>query len=187
MAEALIPKNREPDMLDGMLGTFHPIVTPLGDLGAAFDPEGRLVRLVRFHGAPPPSPEGPAPRSLPFLKRQLEAYFSGNLRDFNIPMHVEGTEFQLKVWKELQRIPYGQAISYLELARRLGDEKCIRAAARANGANPVAILIPCHRVIGSDRSLVGYAGGLDMKEFLLRLEGVLPKAPPQPRLPLEWD
>lgn len=174
-------------MLMGMSAVFHPIVTPLGDLGAAFAPDGKLVQLIRFHGAPPPPPPGPAPKSLPYLKRQLEAYFSGNLRDFNIPMVVEGTEFQQRVWKELQKIPYGQAISYLELARRLGDEKCIRAAARANGANPISILIPCHRVIGSDGSLVGYGGGLDMKEFLLRLEGVLPKAPPQPRLPLEWD
>jgi methylated-DNA-[protein]-cysteine S-methyltransferase len=174
-------------MLEGMHGVFHPISTPLGDLGAAFGPDGKLAQLLRFHGAPVPAPKGPMPKSLPFLKRQLEAYFSGNLRDFNIPMHIEGTDFQRRVWKELLNIPYGQAISYLELARRLGDEKCIRAAARANGANPVVILIPCHRVIGSDGSLVGYGGGLDMKEFLLRLEGVLPKAPPQPRLPLEWD
>jgi len=174
-------------MLGSMPGAFHPIITPLGDLGAVFDDDGKLIQLIRFHGVSPPDPEGPVPKSLPFLKRQLEAYFSGNLRDFNIPTHVEGTEFQRRVWRELQKIPYGQAISYLELARRLGDEKCIRAAARANGANPISILIPCHRVIGSDGSLVGYGGGLDMKEYLLRLEGVLPKAPPQPRLPLTWD
>lgn len=173
-------------MLDSMLDVFHPIASPIGDLGAAFDADGKLVQLFRFHGAPAPLPEEPAPKCLPYLKRQLEAYFSGNLRDFNIPMRIEGTEFQRRVWKELLKIPYGQAISYLDLARRLGDEKCIRAAARANGANPISILIPCHRVIGSDGSLVGYGGGLDMKEFLLRLEGVLPKAPPQPRLPLEW-
>ena len=170
-----------------MNGPFHPLSTPLGELGAAFDGDGRLVQLVRLHGRPPVLPEKPVSKSLPFLKRQLEAYFSGNLRDFNIPMLAEGTEFQRRVWRELQKIPYGQAISYLELARRLGDEKCIRAAARANGANPLAILIPCHRVIGSDGSLVGYAGGLDMKEFLLRLEGVLSKAPSQPPLPLVWD
>ena len=174
-------------MLGCMPVPFHPIVTPVGDLGAAFDDDGKLIQLIRFHGTPSPSPEGTAPKSLPYLKRQLESYFSGNLRDFNIPFRLEGTDFQQRVWKELQRIPYGQAISYLALARRLGDEKCIRAAARANGANPISILIPCHRVIGSDGSLVGYGGGLDMKEFLLRLEGVLPKAPPQPRLPLEWD
>jgi len=170
-----------------MLDALHLIVTPLGDLGAQFGDDGKLVQLVRIHGVPPPMPEGPTPKSLPYLKRQLEAYFSGNLRDFNIPMTIIGTEFQQRVWKELVKIPYGQAISYLELARRLGDEKCIRAAARANGANPISILIPCHRVIGSDGSLVGYGGGLDMKEFLLRLEGVLPKAPAQPRLPLEWN
>lgn len=187
MAEALITKNSDPAMLGGMSEVLHPIATPLGDLAAAFGTDGKLVKLIRVHGAPPHGPEGLPPKSLPYLKRQLEAYFSGNLRDFNIPMRAEGTEFQSRVWKELQKIPYGQAISYLDLARRLGDEKCIRAAARANGANPISILIPCHRVIGSDGSLVGYGGGLDMKEFLLRLEGVLPKAPPQPRLPLEWD
>ena len=174
-------------MLGPMHGVFHPIATPLGDLGAAFDPDGKLVQLIRLYGIYPSAPPELVPSSLPYLKRQLDAYFSGNLRDFNIPMHVEGTEFQRRVWKELQKIPYGQAISYLELARRLGDEKCIRAAARANGANPISILIPCHRVIGSDGSLVGYGGGLDMKEFLLRLEGVLPKAPVQPRLPFLWD
>jgi methylated-DNA-[protein]-cysteine S-methyltransferase len=174
-------------MLESMPSAYHLIATPVGDLGAAFDEDGRLVKLIRFRGPSQPPHEGLVPASLPFLRRQLEAYFSGNLRDFNIPTHIEGTEFQRRVWKELVKIPYGQAISYLELARRLGDEKCIRAAARANGANPIAILIPCHRVIGSDGSLVGYGGGLDMKEFLLRLEGVLPKAPAQPRLPLEWD
>lgn len=174
-------------MLGVMSGPFHSIATPLGDLGAAFDADGRLVQLLRLQGISQPAPEDQGPNTLPYLKRQLEAYFSGNLRDFNIPLHMEGTEFQRRVWKELQKIPYGQSISYLDLARRLGDEKCIRAAARANGANPIAILIPCHRVIGSDGSLVGYGGGLDMKEFLLRLEGVLPKAPPQPRLPLIWD
>jgi methylated-DNA-[protein]-cysteine S-methyltransferase len=174
-------------MLGPMPGAFHPIAVPFGDLGAAFDAEGKLVQLIRLHGVSLLPPDTRTPKSLPYLKRQLEAYFSGNLRNFNIPMHVEGTDFQSRVWKELLKIPYGQAISYLELARRLGDEKCIRAAARANGANPISILIPCHRVMGSDGSLVGYGGGLDMKEFLLRLEGVLPKAPLQPRLPLTWD
>ena len=173
-------------MLGAMAGFLHMVSSPLGPLGAEFDAEGRLIRLTRIRGRVPEEAAGPMPKPLPFLKRQLDAYFSGNLRDFNIPMVAHGTDFQQRVWKELGRIPYGRAISYLELARRLGDEKCIRAAARANGANPIAILIPCHRVIGSDGSLVGYAGGLDMKEFLLRLEGILPPAPPQPALPLEW-
>lgn len=169
-----------------MAGSLHLLPSPLGPLGAEFDADGRLIRLTRMRQPLPDLPGGAEPKPLPFLRRQLDSYFSGNLRDFNIPLLIEGTEFQRRVWKELSQIPYGQAISYLELARRLGDEKCIRAAARANGANPIAILIPCHRVIGSDGSLVGYGGGLDMKEFLLRLEGILPPAPPQPSLPLEW-
>lgn len=160
------------------LPPLHRIPSPVGVLGAAFDGQGKLIQLWRLRegrGEWPPEPEGPEPKALGFLKRQLTSYFAGTLRDFNIPMEAEGTEFQMRVWKELQRIPYGKAISYLELARRLGDEKCIRAAARANGANPISILIPCHRVIGSDGSLTGYGGGLDMKEHLLQLEGVIPK------------
>ena len=160
------------------LPPLHRLPSPVGLLGAAFNGQGRLTQLWRLReerGPWPPEPEGPEPKALAFLKRQLASYFGGTLRDFNIPMEPEGTDFQLRVWTELQRIPYGQALSYLELARRLGDEKCIRAAARANGANPISILIPCHRVIGSDGSLTGYGGGLDMKEHLLRLEGILPK------------
>ena len=160
------------------LPPLHRIPSPVGVLGAAFDGHGKLIQLWRLRegrGEWPPEPDGPEPKALAFLKRQLASYFAGTLRDFNIPMEAEGTEFQVRVWKELQRIPYGKAISYMELARRLGDEKCIRAAARANGANPISILIPCHRVIGSDGSLTGYGGGLDMKEHLLQLEGVIPK------------
>ena len=88
-------------------------------------------------------------------------------------MAPEGTDFQIRVWKELQLIPYGKTLSYLDLSRRLGDEKAIRAVGRANGANPIAILIPCHRVIGADGSLTGYAGGLARKRALLEREGVL--------------
>ena len=158
------------------LPPLHRIPSPVGVLGAAFNGAGRLTQLWRLRGERagwPPEPEGPAPKALAFLKRQLDSYFAGTLRDFNIPMEPSGTGFQMRVWKELQRIPYGQAISYLDLAKRMGDEKCVRAAARANGANPISILIPCHRVIGSDGSLTGYGGGLDMKECLLQLEGVL--------------
>ncbi len=161
-----------------LLPPLHRLPSPVGTLGAAFNDQGKLTQLWRLRegrGEWPPEPEGPEPKALGFLKRQLDSYFAGTLRDFNIPMEPSGTEFQMRVWKELQRIPYGQAISYLEMARRLGDEKCIRAAARANGANPISILIPCHRVIGSDGSLTGYGGGLDMKEALLQLEGIRPK------------
>jgi len=101
---------------------------------------------------------------------QLSLYFKGELKQFDLPLRPKGTDFQKKVWDELMKIPFGQTIAYKELARRLGDPKVIRAAAKANGSNPIAVVIPCHRVIGSDGSLVGYAGGLERKRELLKLE-----------------
>jgi methylated-DNA-[protein]-cysteine S-methyltransferase len=98
---------------------------------------------------------------------QLIQYFHGERRRFEFPVHQRGTEFQGKVWDELIGIPFGKTISYLEMARRLGDPKCIRAAASANGKNNVAIVVPCHRVIGSNRELIGYGGGLWRKKWLL--------------------
>jgi methylated-DNA-[protein]-cysteine S-methyltransferase len=99
--------------------------------------------------------------------QQLKAYFEGNLRSFNIPMSQNGTQFQKKVWELLYGIPYGKTISYNDLAKQYGNIKTIRAVASANGRNNIAIIIPCHRVIGSDRSLTGYAGGLWRKKWLL--------------------
>ena len=104
---------------------------------------------------------------------QLTDYFKGERKVFNLPLEITGTEFQKKVWNELLKIPYGETISYKELAIRLEDEKVIRAAAHANGVNPLPIVIPCHRVIGSNGSLVGYGGGLHIKAKLLQLEGSL--------------
>lgn len=101
---------------------------------------------------------------------QLIEYFQGARRVFDFPIHQEGTEFQQKVWHELLNIPFGKTISYLELSKRLGDVKAIRAAASANGRNQVAIVVPCHRVIGSKNDLVGYAGGLWRKKWLLEHE-----------------
>ena len=101
---------------------------------------------------------------------QLQEYFLRKRLIFELPLSPDGTEFYNKVWHELLNIPFGKTISYLELARRLGDEKVIRAAASANGKNPVAIIIPCHRVIGSNGSLTGYAGGLWRKQWLLDFE-----------------
>ncbi|HTL82813.1 MAG TPA: methylated-DNA--[protein]-cysteine S-methyltransferase [Bacteroidia bacterium] len=115
-----------------------------------------------------------APELLQRAKKQLEEYFAGERKNFQLPLQQQGTEFQQKVWNELCRIPYGKTISYLELAQRLGDEKVIRAAGTANGKNKIAIIVPCHRVIGSDGSLTGYAGGLHRKEWLLRHEKSLP-------------
>lgn len=104
------------------------------------------------------------------LENQLEDYFRLGKWHFDVKLNPNGTEFQKKVWNELQKIPFGKTMSYLQLARQLGDEKVIRAAANANGKNPIAILIPCHRVIGTDGSLTGYAGGLHRKKYLLELE-----------------
>lgn len=143
--------------------------TPLGPITARLDASG-AVQSLRF--AAGPGPEKMSAIAADKLSAQLREYFSGERRDFDLPLAPAGTEFQKKVWAELRRIPYGQTISYLELAERIGDPKAVRAVARANALNPIAILIPCHRVIGSDGSLTGYAYGLDRKAGLLALEGV---------------
>ncbi len=101
---------------------------------------------------------------------QLNEYFEGKRQNFDLLLNPEGTEFQKKVWSKLSEIPYGKTVSYLELTKRLGDVKAIRAVASANGKNPLWIIIPCHRVIGSDGSLTGYAGGLHRKKWLLNHE-----------------
>lgn len=101
---------------------------------------------------------------------QLDDYFAGNLTSFNIPMEPAGTDFQKEVWKFLQTVPFGQTMSYMEMSKQMGDPKKIRAIANANAKNPISILIPCHRIIGSDGSLTGYAGGLHRKKWLLEHE-----------------
>jgi len=101
---------------------------------------------------------------------QLKEYFRGDRKQFDLPLNPQGTKFQKRVWKELCKIPYGKSISYLDLSKKLGDPKAIRAVASANGKNPLWIIIPCHRVIGSNGDLVGYAGGLERKKWLLNHE-----------------
>ncbi|HXW87233.1 MAG TPA: methylated-DNA--[protein]-cysteine S-methyltransferase [Streptosporangiaceae bacterium] len=101
---------------------------------------------------------------------QLSEYFAGRLAEFDLPLSPAGTDFQLRVWAGLRAIPYGQTLSYGELARRIGSPAASRAVGLANGRNPIAIVIPCHRVIGADGSMTGYGGGLERKEFLLALE-----------------
>lgn len=103
-------------------------------------------------------------------RRQLEEYFAGSRKDFDLPLRLDGTEFQVKVLKALQKIPYGETVSYGEIARRIGKPKAMRAVGAANGRNPIPIVVPCHRVIGSGGDLTGFGGGLDTKEALLRLE-----------------
>ena len=104
---------------------------------------------------------------------QLRAYFAGELTRFDLKLNPQGTAFQKRAWEELQRIPYGQTITYGEQARRLGDQKACRAVGAANGQNPIGIIIPCHRVIGSDGSLTGFAGGIETKQWLLQHESGL--------------
>lgn len=112
-------------------------------------------------------------RETPLIKeaaRQLEAYFEGERKAFDLPLDPQGTEFQKNVWQILERIPYGQTWSYKQVAQKVGSPKAYRAVGLANNRNPISIIIPCHRVIGADGKLVGYGGGLEIKEYLLKLE-----------------
>jgi len=124
--------------------------------------------------APLPESFGPAadPAQEPFATAaaQLSAYFAGQLTEFDLPLSPAATAFQERVWAGLRAIPYGETVSYGELARRLGSPAASRAVGLANGRNPIAIVIPCHRVIGADGSMTGYGGGLERKQFLLALE-----------------
>jgi methylated-DNA-[protein]-cysteine S-methyltransferase len=104
------------------------------------------------------------------VRRELDEYFAGRLTNFTTPVVFEGTRFQHQVWSELCRIPYGETISYMELARRIKNPRAVRAVGLANGANPIAIIVPCHRVIGANGSLTGFGGGIPTKRALLELE-----------------
>ena len=148
-----------------MYTTLHP--SPVGDILLKADDEGRLTGLFLRH-------DGTAGGDGPFdaAREQLDAYFAGELEQFDLPLAPRGTPFQRRVWEELARIPFAETISYKELALRLGDLKLVRAVGLANGRNPVSIVIPCHRVIGADGTLVGYGGGLDRKRWLLDHEAV---------------
>jgi methylated-DNA-[protein]-cysteine S-methyltransferase len=115
--------------------------------------------------------EGTTVRPLAAAIRQLSEYFAGARREFDLSLRLQGTAFRGRVWEELTRIPFGRTLSYAELARRIGKPGASRAVGLANGANPVSIIVPCHRVIGSDGSLTGYGGGLERKLWLLEHEG----------------
>ena len=108
---------------------------------------------------------------LPAAARQLKEYFAGKRREFDLPLRMAGTEFQQRVWRELTKIPFGETRSYGQLAKRLNNPNGSRAVGLANGRNPIAVIVPCHRVIGADGSLTGFGGGLDRKEWLLTHEG----------------
>jgi methylated-DNA-[protein]-cysteine S-methyltransferase len=151
---------------------WHEIESPVGTLLLAGD--GRSLRVVHFQvgrRARRPDKEWVHdPRPFAAAVSELEEYFAGRRRDFDLPLAPEGTEFQRSVWRALRRIPYGETVSYGELARRIGNPRASRAVGLANGANPIPIIVPCHRVIGADGSLTGFGGGLEIKGKLLALE-----------------
>ena len=148
------------------------LATPIGELLLAGDEDA--LSLVGFpEGKLRYEPEPGWIRSeVPFsaARKQLTEYFAGRRRIFDLPLKLSGTEFQLRVLDELQRIPYGETTSYGDIARRIGRPSAVRAVGAANGRNPIPIIVPCHRVIGSNGSLTGFGGGLGAKQTLLRLE-----------------
>jgi len=148
------------------------VESPVGRLLLAGDERGLwVVSFAEGRGPVQPSETWREARGpLSEAARQLEAYFRRELRSFELALHPVGTEFQLSVWNALPSIPYGRTTSYAELARRVGRPAAVRAVGAANGANPIAIILPCHRVIGSSGKLVGYGGGLPNKVKLLALE-----------------
>jgi methylated-DNA-[protein]-cysteine S-methyltransferase len=151
---------------------YRTVASPIGPLLVAGDEAG-LRFLLFTEGRDRAGPQSDWEPDTGLLKepvRQLSSYFAGKLHEFDVPVAPQGTTFQQAVWSELQRIPYGRTISYGELARRLGNPKAVRAVGLANGSNPISIIIPCHRVIGTNGSLVGYGGGLPIKQALLALE-----------------
>lgn len=148
--------------------TWCHVQTPLGRMTLVASDEG--LRELRLKGEPG---EGPATKKHPVLdqaRAELAEYFAKERRDFEVPLDAEGTEFQRKVWRALVKIPFGRTDSYGGLAKRLGQPTASRAVGLANGQNPIAIIVPCHRVIGADGSLTGYAGGLERKRWLLAHE-----------------
>ncbi|WP_343911967.1 methylated-DNA--[protein]-cysteine S-methyltransferase [Aquimarina litoralis] len=141
------------------------IETPLGIASITGDEEG--ISEISITNNTEEEHTNIIPETLKEAVTQLQDYFEGKRDHFDVKLNPSGTDFQKKVWKELTKIPFGKTVTYLDIAKNLGDPKCIRAAASANGKNPLWIVIPCHRVIGSDGSLTGYAGGLWRKKWLL--------------------
>ena len=182
MVDAVEVMNDMPAIEEGtvVVGTA---ATPMGAFGAVFTARG--LACLSFTGDSLKGcevwvrrwmPEARVARAHPALDRlsaQLSAYLAGTLQEFTVPVDLRGTEFQMEVWRALQEIPYGDVRSYAEIAESIGRPKAVRAVGMANHDNPVPIVVPCHRVIGSNRTLTGYGGGLDLKEKLLQLEGVL--------------
>ena len=151
---------------------FDHMPSPIGPLLLAADAQG--LREVGFeHGKYRSTPDPHwqhAPRKVDFARRQLEEYFNGERQRFDLPLHLHGTPFQVSVWQMLASIPYGQTTTYAGLAARIGKPQAVRAVGAANGRNPISIVAPCHRVIGANGDLTGFAGGLETKQYLLKHE-----------------
>jgi methylated-DNA-[protein]-cysteine S-methyltransferase len=148
--------------------------SPIGELLLTSDGKALTgLKMCQHRGRPARGPEPGWQRDdsvFQAAREQLDAYFSGSQRDFDLPLRMAGTPFQRLVWDGLRAIPYGETLSYAELARRIGRPGASRAVGSANGRNPFAIVVPCHRVIAADGTLGGYGGGLDRKEWLLQHE-----------------
>ena len=158
-----------------------PIDTPVGPLTAVVDESGALTHLLFPHQAAPAGAVWNAERCAP-VAAQVREYFAGERTGFDLPLAPAGSAFQQQVWRELRGIGFGETAGYGELASRLGRVGSARAVGRANATNPIPIVIPCHRVVGSDGCLTGYAGGVAMKTALLRLEGIAIREGRMPRI-----
>ena len=155
-------------MVDVLVHTVH-YASPLGVLQLQ-EEDGKLSAALFMNESSVQETETTGSAVLHETILQLDEYFAGKRKAFNLTLNPSGTGFQQKVWQQLLQIPYAETITYLHLAKRLGNVKSIRAAASANGKNPLAIIIPCHRVVGADGKLTGYAGGLHRKQWLLEHE-----------------
>ena len=150
------------------------IESPVGPITLGGDDVLTQLVMHEQRHAPPDQDEWPEDKNaFGDVVDQLKAYFAGDLHEFDVDMRLEGTEFQQRVWRGLQEIPYGETWSYGQLADHIGAHGAQRAVGLANGKNPIAIIVPCHRVIGASGNLVGYGGGLDRKMWMLTLEGAL--------------
>ncbi len=152
-----------------MKNFHHVIDSPIGPITTVVDEEGAVV-AVSFGGDATAERGDRAPDRTRAVDEQIGEYFAGQRRQFDLRLAARGTEFQRRVWDALQAIPFGETRSYGEIARAIGSPAAVRAVGRANGSNPRGLIVPCHRVIGADGSLTGYAGGLDIKQQLLAFE-----------------
>jgi methylated-DNA-[protein]-cysteine S-methyltransferase len=151
---------------------YTTVESPIGELLLVGDGHALCGLYMQDGRKPARISEAWKESSAPFagVRGQLEEYFAGERRTFDIPLVIEGAEFERRVWRALREIPYGETVSYGEIARRVGQPTAARAVGLANGRNPIAVIVPCHRVIGADGTLTGYGGGLERKRLLLELE-----------------